>query len=165
MAINLEECGILKEDILNGVVKQLCEEFDRSNDYQIRQEVSERIIKESARRVDEEITKVIQLTLETPFQPINVWGDKQGEATTVKQLVENNIEHYWKTTVDSRGRPTSSSYSDKQSRATYMTSKLVEELFDKKVKDDVQKIYDELKERMRKDLARVLQETLNRTLK
>ena len=54
--------------------------------------------------VEREIPPIIQTVLDGEYQPVDQWGDKKGEATTIRGMIAQSVQDWLKATVDSQGR-------------------------------------------------------------
>jgi len=155
--MNLEDCGILKEDILNGVVKKLTEEFDQQELYQALQTASSRIEREAERIVTSKIAEKVDEMLSREFQPVDIWGDKVGGPTTISNIVERSLQNWWTATVGEDGKPVGRShYGKKMPRAEYIMNGLITPEVRRLAEEDIRKVVSETKGQMSKQFQAAL---------
>lgn len=79
-------------------------------------------------RIQEVLDNELMKILNNTFQPVNHWGDKDGQPTTIKQIFIDKSKDYWLQQVDSNGKA-SDKWGAKMSRAEFVTKGQIEAAF------------------------------------
>lgn len=136
--MELKDCGILREDILNGVVNKLVDglEDDMQNDIdnRIRSIIDEQIAKQTAEVVEKFIWQRLETITTQLYQPTNSWGEQTGEPTTLIEVVKDQFLKWWTTIVDNSGNAVRGYCATKQTRAEYYVKLAAKDALDKEVK-------------------------------
>ncbi|MES2737260.1 MAG: hypothetical protein V4672_13130 [Verrucomicrobiota bacterium] len=126
--ITLEALGISKEQIVEKIVSNLTEEA--------REEITDLVASDIRKKVMAEVQSDLLATVKTAvaetcakaldvkFQPLDVWGEAQGEPVTVREMFHRHAKEWWSQTVDAQGRPTDG-YSKKMTRAEWHAAEAV----------------------------------------
>ena len=165
MAINLEECGILRDDILNGVVNQLLENFDGVMYSQVENAVQNAIGKRVEKLVDQKVGEVIDSYLAKPIQPVDIWGDKKGAPKTIHEMLESSLASWWTTKVNRAGKPVSSSYDAVSTRIDFYMKKNIEDVLNNEMKDAMSEVIKETKAHVKAAMLKSVEELVNKNLR
>jgi len=106
--------------LLGEIINQVAEKIKAELWAEEKKKLQERI----QQTIDSELMKI----LNTTFQPVNHWGDKDGAPTTIKQLFIDRTKDYWLQKVDGSGKATDS-WSAKSTRAEYVVKSQIESAF------------------------------------
>lgn len=110
-------------------------------------------------RIDEIMNKKMNDVFVSPFQPLNKWGDKIGEVTTIRDLIALEASKYWTEKVDENGN-VSDSYNNKMSRSTFYAHKVMTEVYDKELVSEVKKLASEMKAKIPATIADEISKTV-----
>ena len=157
-----------KDRIEAAIVAEVASEFTRDEDLstRINTEVNKRIDKLFKDQADAQITAVINDAIRNGFEReycrITSWGERDGEPTTIRKELEKLISGYWNTKVEKDGKP--ASYGDsKPTRAEWVMMQLVASDFKDAMKQHVVNITGSLKDGLRKELHKTVNELLTGT--
>lgn len=135
MSITLENCGILREDILNGLIDKLAEpledEISSEASRLVSKKLDELVDKKVETVVTDAITAKINQLMASEIQPLNVWGEKRGKPRTINDILSDSLKEYWSVKVDNQGKPTDS-WSSKQTRVEYTVKKIAADVLNDK---------------------------------
>ena len=110
----------------------------------------------------DEITKTIQKASEeafiTSYQPVNEWGEKFGEKTTLRDAFKKNAIEWWSQKVDYQGKP-SESYSSKP-RSQQVAELVIKDIVSNELRVEMDKIIKESKVHVRNALGAAMTEFL-----
>ena len=164
--MNIEALGVSKEELLKMVVDKSVEELlDREYDrisLEIDSRISEKIkdaydqIKDKVNeRVDNITTEVVLAELKRPFQRTNHYGEPKGAPTTIEEIIIETSKEYMTTEADSRGevRGRNSYASEYEPRASWMTRKIVTDVFSDQIKQSTKEATDEIRKQFPDKLA------------
>ena len=161
MTITLENCGILREDILNGVVNRLVEPME--DDIQnaaikaTHNKIEELVGKKVETIVADAITAKVCELMASEVQPLNIWGEKRGKPRTINDILSDSLQTYWAEKVDRNGKKTDS-YNAYETRVEHMVKKVANDVlkdssskeFQQLILDTKAKLSDSLSEAVKK---------------
>ena len=137
MGITLENCGILREDILEGVINQIADGLDEQIDRQIRYSIETLIDTRVQEMLEKKISGVVDQYLAREFTPVDQWGEPKGPSTSVQDMLARTLTDWWTTKVDREGRP--NNYGSDTVRAQYFASKVAKDVLEDSLKNEYQK--------------------------
>ncbi|MDX1698982.1 MAG: hypothetical protein R3250_00120 [Melioribacteraceae bacterium] len=166
--MNLEDCGILREDILNGIVNkfydELYDDISHEADRLTREKVDEIVGQKVEEKVNCAIEKRIDELMNEQYQPVDCWGQKIRKPTTISEVLKNSFENWWSQKVDSRGNP-STSYGSSETRAEYLTKKVASEVLSGALREDFNGMVKASKNEMKKSIANAITKILDKEYK
>lgn len=160
--------NINEDDLKAAIVEKAADEILRHDDdlsAMIRQEVKVRLDKIFTERAEAQIQRAIDdavaNSFEREYQRVTAWGEPEGGKTTIRKELEKTVSAYWSMPVEPRtGKPSSSSYNT-VTRAEYLMTQVCAEDFSKTMKDSAINITGALKDGLRNQLAKVMDDVLN----
>ena len=161
--------GITREEILELAAQKLADQYSDESDLSdlANKKINERIERlvgnTLAKKVDETLTAEVEKLLRTEVVPVDIWGDKTGEPTTIKAALHKRAAEFWSEKVDGDGKP--STYYSGKPRHEWLFSKIAAEEFSKAIKQDFVNIIGALKDSLRADYAKRADEYLNELIK
>lgn len=126
--MKLEDIGITKEDILQKVSEMLVEELNASARKRIAEFVNDEVKSQVRAQVSAIITDTARKTFDGTFQPVNHFGEKAGEPTTIRDLFVSQAKEWWTLKVDCNGKPTTDSWGNKLTMAQYHAKEAISEI-------------------------------------
>lgn len=160
MEVKIED---IEEKVIQGVIEQILrtEGLQDLVALEVKSAVQDHLKKNMQQvvsaRLDEEMTKI----LGKEIQPVNTWGERVGEPTTISGELDKQARDFWTCKVDSSGRPDNSGYGSRKSRAEYMVGNVVTEEFKKLLTQNVDLVSAAVKQAFREDLVKQVDEYLN----
>lgn len=156
--------NINEEDLKKAIVDKAADQILQHDDElsgMVRAEVQRRVEKIFVERANAEIQATIDQAVKNGFDleycRVDNWGRPEGEKTTIRKQLDASIQGYWTTKVDARnGKPDSSSYGDKTTRAEYLMTQICAESFSEEMKKHAQNITGSLKDGLRGQMAKVM---------
>jgi len=94
---------------------------------------------------------------------ISSWGERQGEPTTIRKELERLISGYWNEKVDRQGNPSTYSSSHDVTRAEWLMMQFVADDFKGNMKQHVVNVTAHLKDGLRKELHKTVNQLLSGT--
>ncbi len=160
---NINEEELKAAIVANAADQILSEDHDLSG--LIAKEVKTRLDKLFIDRAEAQITAAIDAAVdgafEREYQRVSSWGEPEGPKTSIRKELESTVEAYWSKRVDARsGKPTDSSYSS-VSRAEYLMTQICAEDFSKTMKESATNVTGALKDGMRNQLAKHMDDMLS----
>lgn len=158
-ALDLESLGLTQEDLIERVVERLVENvysWDDSLNDLVKRKVSDKV----AEKVDDAVSKALSDALEQAIDetvtPVDIWGNRTSEDTTIRQSLARRAQHFWFETLDSKGKP--ATYGGKP-RFEWLIDKKMADEFAAAVADNAEAIVAEFRKAMKADIvARVEQQ-------
>lgn len=157
-----------KERIENAIVEQVASDFVNEENLagKIKDEVNKRIDRLFKDRADAQIKAAIDDAIRNGFDReycrITSWGERDGEPTTIRKELEKLISGYWNAKVEKDGKP--ASYGDgKPTRAEWIMTQLVASDFKDAMKQHVINLAGGLKDGLRMELHKTVNELLTGT--
>lgn len=114
-------------------------------------------------RIDEIMTREVEKVFTLPFQPVTRWGEKNGEETTIRDLIAKEADEYWKKVVNKNGEPITGYSLDSGSiRAEHYARKVMTEYYNKELVETVKTMADELKKRIPATIGEEITKTVQK---
>ncbi len=173
----LEQLGISREDVLEKIAERafeaVFEDRETSEQEYIDEIVCDKLEKEVKNLVEqahanivEKVNAIMYTAVEQvfnePFQRINVWGEPEGEPTTIKDMIALEAKNYWEQKVDSRGNV--SSYTNAKPRAEYYATKIIEHVYDKQLEQQSKALAQKLKAKIPETIGDEVAKTIKNYL-
>ena len=127
--------GITRDEILNLAAQKIIDAHDESPWDMIRETVQSMVkaqvdpILRSA--IDDAMRAEIEHILSAKITPVDMWGDKTGPETTIREQLAKKARQFWDEKVDAKGAL--SSYGG-EPRHTWVVRQVLKEEFDQAVK-------------------------------
>ena len=110
-------------------------------------------------RINEIMNQKMNEVFEAPFQPVDKWGNKKGDETTIRDLIALDAKNYWSEKVDENGK-VSDSYNNKMSRSTFYAHKVITEFYNKELVSEVKKLASEMKAKIPATISEEISKTI-----
>lgn len=160
--------GITKEDVLELAAKKLVDEAQESFDSLIdraernlREKINEAFTKSLQGNIDSLLVKEMETLMRTEFTPVNVWGEKTGKPTTIRDALHERAKLFWEVKVDDKGKETA--YYGKP-RSEHLMRDLLNEEFTKAIRENATEIVLAFKEAVRGNAAQLLGEHIEKLI-
>jgi len=162
--MNISELGIGKDEILNLAATKLADEFGDSS------EIYERAAKVLRERIEEVVKTRVVATLEATLSsemeklmrekvtPVDIWGEKTGEPTTIRAQLSARALTFWQCKVDASGKPTT--YGG-ESRAEQIMKKIAQDEFQGALRGSVTEVVTAFKTALTQDMVKKVAEHIN----
>lgn len=159
----------LREMVLDRAAQKLADDAARGEyivprvQVKIDELIAKVIAEKLTSRIDEVLTSTLEEQLNTVVTPVDIFGERVGEPTTIRETLSARAKNFWDTKVDSRGKPTNGhSYHNKtQTRAEFLIGQMVSENFLNEIKTNATAIAATLKETIRKDAHEMIDKHIN----
>jgi hypothetical protein len=154
------------EEIRQAVIAKCVDEVMENWDGSIRSMVTEslrsriddKVTHQMNTKIDDMLGDAMQQTLEESITPVNTWGEKVGEPTTLKAVIHERARDFWNTKVNKEGSP--SNYGGKP-RWEHLLGEELRGAFGDAIKQDMVNIAGALKDAVRKDFYGAVDKGLN----
>ena len=115
--------------------------------------------------IDERIGAIVDGLLLREFQPLDVFGDKAGPPTTIKEMLATSLQTWWTTPVDAQGKAVPrNSYGHKTSRAEFLVNQVAKEIIDKDLSRELREFTSETEAEIRKRMTVAIAEIINKKM-
>lgn len=159
--------GIKPEDILELAAQKLADEF--ADKYQVQQKAYELIesrvngvaTKNLVQKVDDVLTAEMERILRAEIIPLDMWGEKAGQPTNIRDMIAERARKFWDERVEKDGKLTT--YGG-QPRHEHMMRQIVNDEFDKAIKQNVVEIIAGMKDAMRAHAHKVADDYLDKLI-
>jgi hypothetical protein len=161
----LEQLGISKEEILNRLTEQILQGGLAEEGFE---HAKREILKGYKEGIEKAIHHVISeacaeaLTME--FQPVNIWGEKTGAPTTVRDLFVKKCQDWWTQKVDSSGNPTTDSFGNKKTMVQHHAERAVSEIVSGEMKAELSTVVASAKSALAESIGKYIREHVARKL-
>lgn len=161
--------GITREEILNLAAEKLADQhgdFDDINTLAqktICQRVDEYFAATVKSKIDTYLAETMHKLVSTEIAPVNIWGEKTGEPTTLRDAMAEKARDYWNVVVNDDGKP-SDRWGAKLTRAEWLMKKIVGEEFSAAMKQNLTDIVGTFKDALRIQAQKDIGEHLNKIL-
>lgn len=148
--------NITREELLELAAQKLADQFtDEDNlSESVNKRINERIEKVFAtglnQRIDAFLMAEMDKLVRTEICPVDIWGDKAGKPTTIRDSLAIKAHNFWNELVDDKGNPTTSSWGSKK-RHEWLFQKIVGEEFASVVKQNLVNLIVAFKDAVRED--------------
>jgi hypothetical protein len=145
----LEQLGITKDEILDRIVANVLHEGLVDEGFQTAKREIVKGYKEGIQKaIDQTISATCAEALNTVFQPVNTWGEKTGEPTTVRDMFLKSCQDWWVMKVDSHGNPSRDSYGSKKTMVQHHAEKAVADAVSGSMKSELIAVVADAKQKM-----------------
>lgn len=158
----LESLGVTKDALVNRIVESFLDRHEGQLLAIVERKVEEAISKEASAKIASALDTLFLNGLSHQFQPVNHWGEAVGEKTSIRDHLMKETKEWWTTKVDPQGRPNSFAGT---TRAQYFATKLLKEVFQKEMLQQVDQITQDAKAQLAEGLSKLLKERVDRALK
>lgn len=164
---------IKPEDVLNLAAQKLADNVSDSSEIfesanrLIRERVDAAMKETINRKIDAILNGALDEMMSQVISPVNVWGEKTGEPTTIRDTLNAKAKEFWATLVDSNGaavKPDSWSRNGKP-RAEWLIGKVLQDEFMSLVKNNTAEILVAMKEKLRADALASVNRHLDELIK
>ena len=162
--MKLEDLGITKEDILNRVAELLVEQLTEGAKSDIARFVNDEVKTAVRSQVSAIIVDTARKTFDGTFQPINHYGEKVGEPTTIRDMFVKEAKEWWTLKVDREGRPSTDSYGDKLTMAQFHAKQAMDAVVRDTMKTMFEPLLADAKQQLAGAFTQSISELVNKTL-
>jgi urocanate hydratase len=121
------------------------------------------------KKIDEAISGALEKAMSQSINPVDIWGDPVGEATSIREQLGQRAKKFWETMVDHEGKPAKSeSYygmSRAVSRAEWMLGKIVAEEFATQVRQNAINILGAFKDKLSENAKAAIDKHLDELIR
>lgn len=157
-----------EEDLKSAIVNKAADELLESDpdlSALVSKEVKARLDKIFTERAEAQISSAIDAAVansfEREYQRVTQWGEPTGPKTTIRAELEKTVSAYWSAKVEPKtGRPATSDYNT-VTRAEYLMTQVCAEDFSAGLRSSVLNVTGALKDGLRNQLAKHMDEMLN----
>lgn len=157
---------ITKEEILEVISSKIIKNYEeliytKIEEYLhgiINDGVKSLIIEKTDSILEGEIKEVLSREIE----PVNQWGEKIGNKTTLRELVNQNASEFWTTYVDSNGKPTK--YRG-EPRYKFILKDELKNQFSKAIEQNLTGIVNEFKKALKDDSQKYVEAYIDKIIK
>lgn len=157
-----------EEDLKAAVVQKAADEFIQgANDLDglVAKEVKRRLdaifIERAEKQIADAIDEAVRDGFNREYQRVTAWGDAEGPKTTIRAELEKTVSAYWSEKVDTRSGTASSSSYNSVTRAEYLMTQICAKDFTEGMKQSVNNVTGALKDGLRVQLAKQMDEMLS----
>lgn len=159
--------GIKPEDILELAAQKLADQY--CDQYHVQQRAYELIesrvegicTKNLVQKIDDVLTAEMERILTAEIVPLDMWGEKTGQPTNIRDMIAERARKFWDERVEKDGKLTS--YGG-QPRHEHMMRQIVNDEFDKAIKQNIVEIIAGMKDAMRAHSHKVADEYLDKLI-
>lgn len=151
--------GITKEEVLELAAEKLADQFADASwlGNHVEGLISERVStvagKGLTKRVEELLSVEMEKILREEIVPVNIWGERDGRATTIRASIAERARDFWAQKIDDKGNVTTS-YSAKP-RHQVLLEQITKEQFVAAIKENITELTLEFKTALKKHGASV----------
>jgi len=162
--------NITREEILNLAATKLADQYADDSDLGdiARKEINariEKLVKEKLNAcVDSALSEEMERILSKEIIPVDIFGDKVGDPTTIRAAIAVRARDYWMEKVDEKGKPDPRGWGT-HPRHEFLFKRIAGEEFDKVVKQNMVDLVGAFKDAMRADAQKRCDEYLNELIK
>lgn len=125
----------------------------------LREKIDSKVTNLMNDKIDTMLTDAVKSTLDESITPVNTWGEKVGETTTLKAVIHERARDFWNTKVNKDGAP--SQYSSSKPRWEHLLGEELRGAFSDAIKKDMVNIAGSLKDAVRSDFYGAIDKGLN----
>ena len=164
--------GITKEEVIKIVAGRIYDDIcdgDSMADLvktEVEKRVSQAMQNIAGKSIDavieESMKEQLKRLLDAEVNPVNIWGERTGKPTTIREQVAAKMSAFWSELVNDAGNPTS--YNGKP-RYQVVIKAHIDEAMQKAVKDHAGIIVAELSAALKRDAVKSVSENIDRWIK
>jgi len=156
---DLKLLGIDVESIRDQIIENVSSEIVERIEGDIRKSVGKRV----DAVINKNINKVVEKELSEKYQPINDYGESQGEMTTIRSQFKKAVQEWWRQKVDDEGR-ISDGYNTKW-RYEWIAQKVIGDVLTVQLKNKFNKLIELSKEQLKQGIAETISKIVDRQFK
>lgn len=164
VALDFESLGVSQDELTQLVVDRLVENVYSWGD-SFNEVVKKAVNKAVDEKVDDAVTKALNEALEQALDetvsPVNIFGERTGDDTTIRQALATRAQSFWFEKVDKDG--TLSSYGG-QPRYSWLISRKMHDEFTAAVAENSEVLVAEFRKALKADLAAKVSEQIEKIL-
>ncbi len=167
MSLALEELGITKEDLIDRVIERLIERLDTEDEFfttlsdRARDLVHETLSNKINAAVDARLGDEMTTILAEKIVPVNAWGERAGEETTLMDAFRSKAREFWDVSVDKDGKPTRWGGIP---RHEHIMQKVLKDEFAKAVRDNATEIVTAFKAAVKGNISSMVNEHIEKLI-
>lgn len=160
--------GITREEILELAAQKLAddaageeyigERVSRLIDERIKTAIGEKMLNKVDTFLAAEMEKILRETI----TPVNIWGERDGEPTTLRDALAERARVFWDVKVDKDGQATASYYGTP--RHQQLLKQLLNEEFTNAVRTNATEIVAAFRDAVKADSARIVNEHIDKLI-
>lgn len=166
--ISLEALGFSEERLLDLAAQKLADEYFQRDDLGIRAErilearVTEAIPKGLNQKIDALLTAEMEKIISEEIVPVNMWGEREGQPTTIRNQIAERARVFWEERVEKDGKRTT--YGG-QPRHEHLLRQIVNEEFSAAIKQNVVNVVGAMKIAAKAHANKITEEALDNLIK
>lgn len=159
---------ITREEVLEAAAKRLCDAFTDDGELGniaerfIREKVESEFKNRLVKRIDQFLTAEMEKLISAEIHPVDMWGESTGKPTTIRATLAERARIFWNVRVNKDGSEESYGGSP---RHEVLFKKIVQEGFDKAVKENAEVICSQFKLALKADAARITAEHIDKLIR
>lgn len=160
--------NINEDDLKAAIVQKATDEILRQDDdlsAMIRKEVKTRLdaifVDRAEAQIQGEINDAIKTGFEREYQRVSSWGEPDGPTTSIRKELDKVVSGYWSAKVDPRTGKLATSDYNAVTRAQYLMTQICADDFSDQMKQSAQNITGALKDGLRIQMAKHMDEMLD----
>lgn len=169
--MNVTDLGFKPDDfralIAESAAQKLADDIAQSGDIPdrvdaiIRERIESAIGKGLDKRIEAALTKEMDAILREVITPVNIWGERSGQPTTLRDALAERARVFWDVKVDKDGKP--SDYGGKP-RHEQLMGRLLNEEFNAAIRENATEIVSAFKTAVRGNAATLLAEHIEKLM-
>lgn len=161
--MKLEDIGITKDELLEKVAENIVSDLHDDAVRKIEQFIHEEIKTQIRSQVSAIIMDTARKTFDGAFQPVNCFGEKDGEPTTIREMFVQRAKEWWMQKVNSNGDP-STSYGSNKTMAQYHADKAMSEVTKEIMKSEFEPLILDARKKLAVAFTESVQELVTKIL-
>lgn len=160
--------NVSRDELLNLAAEKLVEQLGDTEqlwtqaESMVSKRVNEVVCKGLKERVDAKLNEEMERVLSSVVTPVTIWGEREGQPTTLKAILSERAKKFWEVKVDSNGNE--SSWGG-EPRYEKLMKELLRKEFDAAVKNNAELIVSEFKKALTADAQRIVAENIEKLIK
>lgn len=162
--------GITRDEIIELAAQKIADNFaDSENIETLARTLIESRVKtlfetKVSATVDSFLQGEMEKILTSEICPVDIYGEKCGKPTTIKQILAERARVFWETKVDDNGGETRGSWGGKP-RHEHLFAKIVNEEFTKAVKQNIVNLVGAFKDALSESANKITKEHIDSLIK
>lgn len=159
--------GITREEILNLAAQKLVDAYCGEPDLEdiatrmIRENVTNLVATKLTKRIDDFLVDEMKKLLDQEIVPVDIWGEREGNPTTIRAQLAKRARDFWDVRVNSDGRE---EHYGGQPRSKVLLAECLKEEFTKAIKANVDIIVTELNNSLKADATKLITEHIDKLI-
>lgn len=160
--------GITRDEILNLAAQKLVDAYAGDADIEstatdmIREKIKLAFETGMKKRIDDFLNEEMQRIVAQEIVPVNIWGEREGQPTTIKAELAKRAKEFWNIKVNKEGKEESWGG---EPRSTHLMKQILKDEFANAVKENAEVIVSQFKAALKQNATQLVVKHIDSLIK